>query len=199
MTRPFALLAAFAVMITAVECSAQGIHRHPSHGHDYWHHDFHTPDVVQLDAYADQLAKVARHLHEDAHQLSQDYEHSESIERYVDNVDRLQQHLHEILHGAVESGYQSSSLFVHAKNDVRQVRSLMGRLYRELEHQGYDGARTQDFHAIAHMRQVIVQEAYPLIRQMETELYGYALDRHSISTHRRPIGLSGWPRTHLHH
>tara|TARA_R110002049_G_scaffold2750_10_gene22478 strand:+ start:149266 stop:149991 length:726 start_codon:yes stop_codon:yes gene_type:complete len=162
--------------------SAQGFddHLHSSHSqrldHGYWHQDVHVPDVVNLDHYSDQLASIARHLHEDAHKLSQDYEHSESIERHVDNVDRLQSHMHQILHHAVESGRQSMSLTAHVSEDLRQVKQLLTSLYGELQHQGFDGARTQDYYAMNHMRQILAQHAFPLVRQMEIELFGYALD-----------------------
>jgi uncharacterized Zn finger protein len=196
MNRFFIHLAAFAVVLTSLHASAQNIQQQPYYGHaplpdhDYWHHDPHTPDVVQLDKYADELAKVARHLHEDAHKLSQDYEHSSAIETYVDSLDRLQKHMHEILHEAVESGIQSTELIEHVKGDVRQVRALLSRLYREIQHQGYDGARTADFHAMSHMRQVIVVEASPLVRQTEVALYGYSLDDHHTSW-RRSINSHG--------
>ena len=181
--------------------AVQPLHQHGQlYGHDYWHDDVHVPNVAQLDAYSDQLAKVARHLHEDAHQLSQDYEHSAGIEHYVDSVDRLQQHMHEILHQTAASGYQSSTVIAHVKSDVRQVKSLLVRLYGELDHQGVDGARTQDFHLIAHMKQMIQAEAFPLIRKTEVELYGYALDDHRHSSHRYPVQTNrwNWSRSYLH-
>lgn len=215
MTRLLSALAAFAAVVvtTSIVATAQGIHTqqfpaqqfpyqqhyaHPpyQHGHlldhDYWHRPVHVPNVAQLDAYSDQLAKVARHLHEDAHKLSQDYEHSESIENYVDNVDRLQQHMHEILHEAAETGTQSSALTTHVKSDVRQVKNLIYRLAGELSHQGYDGARTADFHAMVHMRQIIDQEALPLIQQLEIALYGYLPTDHLQSFHARPLGERRW-------
>ena len=182
--------------------AVQPLHQHGLlYGHDYWHVDVHVPNVAQLDAYSDQLAKVARHLHEDAHKLSQDYEHSEAIEYYVDNVDRLQQHMHAILHEAAETGTQSAALATHVKSDVRQVRNLINRLSFELSHQGYDGARTEDFHAMVHMRQIINQEALPLIGQLEVELYGYAPNDHLQSFHRRPWGGRTWMtrRVPIHH
>ncbi|WP_442509450.1 hypothetical protein SH528x_001022 [Novipirellula sp. SH528] len=179
----------------------------PTHGgnwgHDYWHPAPapHVPNVVQLDDYADQLAKVARHLHEDAHKLSQDYEHSHSIEGYVDQIDRLQQHMHTILHEAAEQNRQSTGLTEHIKSDVRQAKALLARLYGELQHQGYDGARTNDFYAMAHMREVIVSEANPLIRQLEIALYGYSQssDIHSSYRHPVPSPWYGHPGIHHHH
>ncbi|TWU14992.1 hypothetical protein Pla52o_55290 [Novipirellula galeiformis] len=167
--------------------------------HDYWHHPPHTPSVTQLDTYADQLAKVARHLHEDAHRLSQDYEHSESIERYVDQIDRLQQHMHQILHEAAEANRTSTGLIQHIKSDVRQVKSLLNQLYRELQHQGFDGARTNDFHAMAHMRQVVVSEANPLIRQLEVALYGYTQPQDVHRSFRHPVPSPWYPHSRNPH
>lgn len=210
MTCMFTRLAAFSIVLVAcVDTNGQDFHSRWGHGdahgnrfgHDYWHHQTHSPDVVQLDTYADQLAKVVRHLHEDAHKLSQDYEHSESIEYYVDQVDRLQQHMHEILHQAAQSGQQSWSLVDHVKSDIRQVSRLLSRLYGELQHQGYDGARTEDFYAMNHMRQVLVSEAFPLVRQTEIELYGYALGGHRFESHRQSLDSTRWegPRIRLGH
>jgi len=195
MTRLFLTLAVLSVALVATNAHAQS--RHSSHGshwghlpaHDYWHHNVHVPDVAQLDRDANTLASIARHLHEDAHELSQDYHHSEAIEHYVDKIDRLQHHMHELLHDAVVSGRQSSGLISHIKSDVRQVKSLLSQLYGELSHQGFDGARPNDFQLMAHMRQIIVQQAYPLAKKMEAELCGF--NSHSIhSTHRYPIQRS---------
>tara|TARA_R110002049_G_scaffold50370_1_gene142935 strand:+ start:24081 stop:24419 length:339 start_codon:yes stop_codon:yes gene_type:complete len=86
----------------------------------------------------------------------------------------LPQHLHEILHEAAETGRQSTRLIYHVKNDIRQVKALFVRLYGELEHQGIDGVGTPDYRTIEHMREIMRQEAFPLIGQMEIELYGYA-------------------------
>jgi hypothetical protein len=205
-------LVVFAAVTTSIGATAQEfptqqyqvqtLHRHGQlYGHDYWHPPVHVPNVAQLDAYSDQLAKVARHLHEDAHKLSQDYEHSVAIEQYVDSVDRLQQHMHEILHEAAETGTQSWALTAHVKSDVRQVKHLIYRLTGELSHQGLDGARTEDFHAMVHMRQIISQEALPLIRQLEVELYGYTPNDHIQSFHRRPLAGRTWmtQRIPIHH
>jgi hypothetical protein len=179
------LIAALTLMTANANAQHYG---HDSHAqrydHDYWHPQshvpyHHVPSITTLDHYSDQLANLARHLHEDAHKLSQDYEHSEAIEHYVDNVDRLQTHMHEILHHAVETGRQSTGLITHVMEDVRQVKSLFSKLSGELQHQGIDGARTHDFYAMSHMRQLLAQTAFPLIRQMEIELYGYSLDGHS--------------------
>jgi hypothetical protein len=131
-------------------------------------------------------------LHEDAHRLSQDYEHSKAIEHYVDSIDRLQQHMHKILHEAAETGMQSTALVTHVKSDVRQVKNLFYRLTGELSHQSYDGARTQDFHAMAHMREIINHQATVLLRQLEVELYGYAPRSYLDSFHQRPVTTPRW-------
>ncbi|MCA9137652.1 MAG: hypothetical protein KDB00_12865 [Planctomycetales bacterium] len=136
------------------------------HGHSVSHH----ADVIKLDDWADKLAESAKHLHEDAHQLGQDYEHSEGIEASVAKLDRLNEHMHEILHHAADRQYLSASEIRHVSNDVAQVRRLAVVLDRELEHQRFDGARTQDFHALDHMRQILAGEVFPLVRNMEFEL-----------------------------
>ena len=191
MTRIVPTLAALALAALSIDAIAQDFHSPSIHGqrhhHDDWHHDHRAPDVARLDHYADQLAKITRHLHADAHQLSQDYEHSDAVEHYVDNVERLQQHLHEVLHDSADSGHQSLGLAQHIKSDVRQVKSLLERLYGELQHQGFDGARSGDFQAMRHMRQIISRDAFPLVRKMERELYGYPQDHHRIQTYRRRI------------
>lgn len=206
MTRMIALITACTLFATSQDANAQLSHRTVDsghrflHDHDYWHDDYHAPDLVILDSQADQLAKIARHLHEDAHELSQDYEHSESIEAYVDSLDRLHDHMHEILHEAVEAGVQSTSLTTHIKSDVRQVKSLLSRLYRELQHQGFDGARTNDFRAMVHMRKIIVQDAFPLVRKMEAALYGSYIHDHRIHSYHQPVRSTGWrSEIGLHH
>ena len=180
----------------------QGYHHFGYHGsgnyqshrfdHDYWHHEVHVPDIAQLDTYSDQLAKVARHLHEDAHQLSQDYEHSEAIEHYVDRVDRLQKHMHEILHEAAEQGVVSTVLISHVKSDVRSVASLVSQLDGQLSHQAKDGARTADFHAISHMRQIIASEMRPLLQQINVELYGHVAAVQRQPIHHAPYTSHRW-------
>ena len=179
----------FSIQATAQDQHDQVLERHGRYpDHDYWHHDSHVPDVVRLDSDSDRLAAIARHLHEDAHDLSQDYHHSEAIEGYVDQIDRLQQHLHHILHEAAESNTQSTELIEHVRSDVRQVKSWLNRLYMELQHQGFDGARTADYHAMLHMRRIIVNDAFPLVRQMESELDGHALfDDHWTGVHHRSL------------
>ena len=90
----------------------------------------------------------------------------------------------------------STTLFEHVKSDVRQVKSWLNRLYMELQHQGFDGARTTDYHAMLHMRRIIVNDAFPLVRRMESELYGHALfdDHWSTTHHRSPVARSHFSR-----
>lgn len=148
------------------------------------HYVAHRPDVYKLDRWADKLAEAAKHLHEDAHELGQDYEHSAGIEAYVARLDRLNEHMHEILHYAAERHYLSNSSLRHVANDVQQVRQLAIRLDGELQHQRYDGARTRDFHALDHMRQIIAREIIPLVRSMEYEMDYRSLSHHdSIHSH----------------
>lgn len=145
----------------------------------------HQVSIAELDRHADQLAEVARHLHDDAHQLSQDYEHSHSIALTVTKLEQLQEHMHQILHGAANSRYASSGLIGHVAEDMNGVRSLLLTLQRELQHQGADGARQRDYVAIHHMRQVITGEALPLLQRMELSLYG-ASQHHDLHTSHRP-------------
>ncbi|MCM2371621.1 hypothetical protein [Aporhodopirellula aestuarii] len=203
MTRCFALVAAAIVAtFTCSSANAQVFNRfgfyprpvqtqthhddfHSSH-HSGSHHDSHVhqASVRELDRLADQLAEVARHLHDDAHQLSQDYEHSHGIEVTVTKLERLQEHMHHILHDAANSRYASSSLIHHVAEDMNSVRSLLLTLYRELQHQGYDGVRHQDYIAINHMRGVITGEALPLLQRMELALYG-STSHHDVHTYQR--------------
>jgi hypothetical protein len=151
--------------------------------------------LALLDQFSDRLEKIAEHLHEDAHQLSQDYEHSASIESYVYRLDRLQKHMHGILHGQAQAGFSSYNAIQHIKSDVRQTKELLSRLYGELQHQGYDGARQSDFRAMAHMRRIIAGEAFPVVRSMESELYGFnrvIQTNHSNHTYRQPTRTRSW-------
>ncbi len=169
---------------------------HDSHHDDYrfdhdWERPVHTPDLHKLDEYSDRLAKIAEHLHEDAHKLSQDYEHSASIEGYVEQLEHLQEHMHKILHQTAQTGQRARSAVEHVKGDVTKSKTLMNRLYGELQHQGFDGARTNDFRAMAHMREIIVRDAFPLVRAMESELHGYQPVRQQyrqpVQTYRQPV------------
>ena len=131
------------------------------------HHSRYSIDVDRLDRYADKLAEIAEHLHEDAHDLSQDYEHSQSIEYYVARLEDLNKHFHQILHDANRRGHVSSQLIRHLRSDTHEIRGLMVQLYRELSHQTYDGARSNDHRLIKHMLRIMSHEAFPLIRQIE--------------------------------
>ena len=174
----------------AIPALAQSPHYHHHHGHDRWRHDVHRPDVALLDRQADQLARVTRRLRQEACRLSQDYHHSAAIAASVDNIDRLQQHLHDLLHGAARSGACHPGLFDHVRSDVRQVKSWLHRLYMELSHQQLAGVRDCDRHRLAHMQRIIVHEAFPPIRRMETELDGHRRSGHQPhhSVHRIPTG-----------
>ncbi len=151
-------------------------------------------DVVKLDAYADQLAQVARHLHEDAHSLSPNCVHSRSIELYVDRIDRLQHHMHDLLHDAAASGRYSSSLNRHIQTDVQQVRALFTHLYGELQHLEIDGVRSRDNYTIGHMLRIMTTEAFPLLRRMETLLDDCLHDVHRAESHRWPTTQQNWAR-----
>ncbi|WP_143543925.1 hypothetical protein [Rhodopirellula sp. MGV] len=162
--------------------------QHDSNFHRVESRFVHRPNVVKLDEYADRLAKIAEHLHDDAHDLSQDYHHSDSIERYVDQLEQLQKHMHSILHHAAGDHHVDSGMLRHIQTDVTSAKSLLGRLDRELRHQSHDGTRRHDSQLILHMRRIIVREAYPLLGLMQNELTG---DRYGSSTghhHHHP----GW-------
>ncbi|MEO1614630.1 MAG: hypothetical protein AAFV88_02195 [Planctomycetota bacterium] len=128
------------------------------------------PDVRLLDELADQLALAARHLHEDAHRLGNDYVHSARIEFYTSRFDRLNEHLHEMLHRAADRGHLSSFEMRYVARDVQDVRSLATRLDDELAQQKLHGARPCDFTSLDHMREVLALEVFPVIRQMELQL-----------------------------
>jgi hypothetical protein len=151
---------------------------------DYWSRDARQLDLIRLDQYSDRLATVARHLHADAHRLCRHSIHSASIEAHVDQLDRLQQHLHQLLHEAVATGNYFAVSIGQIQGDVQQVRTLIGQLYHELRHQGIDGARARDQRLMAHMRQIIVQDATPLLQLMDQEVYGY-------NQYRRTDGCNG--------
>jgi hypothetical protein len=151
---------------------------------DYWSRDGSQLDLIRLDQYSDRLATVARHLHADAHRLCRHSIHSASIEAHVDQLDRLQQHLHQLLHEAVATGNYFAVSIGQIQGDVQQVRTLIGQLYHELRHQGIDGARARDQRLMAHMRQIIVQDATPLLQLMDQEVYGY-------NQYRRTDGCNG--------
>ena len=139
-----------------------------------------TTDVRKLDRLADQLIEAAKHLHEDAHQLGQDYEHSATIEATVDRLDRLNKHMHNILHLATRRGYLTSGEMRHISGDVQQIRSLAIRLDKELEHQRFDGARPHDYQSLDHMRQVIASEVFTRVRSMEYELNFRSTPHHDV-------------------
>ena len=155
-----------------------GRHNTPSgytshHSSSYHSGSHHTPNVHLLDQQADQLAEVVKHLHDDAHQLMQNYEHSREIESFVSQLEDLTEHIHELLHGASNRGYLSASLEHHLGDDVRKARSLIRALDSNLHHQGFDGALTRDYHHMTHMRTVIASEATPLLRSLDMNLFGY--------------------------
>ncbi len=77
MNRRLAILAVAATTTLNTNLFAvDGVYRGNPHGdphrrYGHWdHHPVHTPNLTQLDALSDRLAKIAEHLHQDAHQLS---------------------------------------------------------------------------------------------------------------------------------
>lgn len=200
MNRYAASFAALTLFVFSSTAMAQGFHRDRHNHRDNWHHDFHRVNVHRLDSYADRLAEYAEHLHDDAHQLSQDYHHSAAIEAYVVRLERLQHHMHEILHDAARTGRQSTAMVRHLQSDVATSRTLLKRLYGELQHQGIDGARSRDYQLMAHMRRIIANSAYPLLNQMNNELSGYSVHRTNrvrtdrVRTLRWPTHQDNWTR-----
>lgn len=163
--RLFAIPTAFLAVVLVVSTATAEHQTYPIH-----HRHHHQPNVIRLDQWADKLAESAKHLHEDAHQLGQDYEHSQSIEVTIDRLDRLNKHMHDLLHHAAERHYLASSEIQHVVKDLRDVRQLAVQLDRDLRHQRYDGARPHDYHALNHMRQILSREVFPLVRRMQYEL-----------------------------
>lgn len=201
MTRVFALVAAAVVTLSCTSAEAQIFNRFDSyqrftsdfdryrsdrHRDDRRHDDryrarysgghldapVHQCSVAELERLADQLAEVARHLHDDAYQLSRGYERTHAIIGTVSKLERLQEHMHRVLRDAARSRYASSSLISHVAADMNEARSLMLSLHSELRRQGYHGACPQDLVAIKHMQRVITDEALPLLQRMELTLYG---------------------------
>ncbi|MCA9126680.1 MAG: hypothetical protein KDB22_06335 [Planctomycetales bacterium] len=155
-----------------------GLHRsNDLAGHDYWYHHRHGPDLARLTALVGELEEVCRHLHEDAHGLSQDYRNSQAIETYVDRLDRLKVHMHEMLTDASRLGTYTSSLDQHIKHDTIESQGLLNDLYGLITGQTFEGARAQDHSMLLHMQEVILHEAYPLLSRVEVELYGHAVSR----------------------
>lgn len=195
--RLFAIPSAFlAIALIAATATAQH-QTYPTAQYSvdsYHRYTSHPPNVVHLDQWADQLAKAAKHLHEDAHELGQDYEHSQGIEASVDRLDHLNEHMHNILHVAADRHYLTQSEIQHIAKDLRDVRKLAIDLDRDLEHQRHDGARTHDFHSLNHMRQILSHEVFPLVRKMEYEL-GYR----STSHHRLHHGHTTYPVSRYGH
>lgn len=192
-------LIAVAAVLTSSSASAQWFgsshwndrshssHHSGAHLSNDWAHELHrpvvhVPNVDLLDSYADRLVTVATHLHDDAHALSQGYQHSASIERYVSRIERLQTHMHDILHQASSNRITGAVCVSHIRSDVRQVASLARRLDGELSHQHRDGVSSSDFQLISHMRQVIASEMNPLLGLMNAELTGSS--HHAASVHR---------------
>ena len=203
MSRSISSLAAAGVLALVGSCliasvaSAQ-IFRHSDHDPSGFHHaepnfdscpnrlpHHFVPDVRLLDADSDSLVKIIEHLHRDAHSLSHGYEHSRGIESFVTRLERLQKHMHGILHQASHHGGISPGTVRHLQRDVGDSRELALRLDGELGHQAVDGALSRDFQTIAHMRELIAHQLFPILRRMEGELSGAR--RHSVPQHRRAI------------
>ena len=132
----------------------------------------HRPDVIKLDRYADQLEQVAKHLHADVLRLGKECPYSAAIDEYVCRLDQLNEHLHDLLHRSADRGHLSTSYIRYVSNDIRTIRKLGTRLDVYLEHCRYETARPEDVGAIDHMRQIISNELFVLIRRMEHELDG---------------------------
>lgn len=165
---------------------------HSNSYHSGSHSSYHSPNVRLLDQQADQLAEVVKHLHDDAHQLMQNYEHSREIESFVSRLEVLTEHMHDLLHGANNRGHLSASLERHLGEDVRTARSLIQALDSNLHHQGFDGALTRDYHHMTHMRSVIANEATPLLRSLDMNLFGYC----AYSSVRRDVHHGAHRDTH---
>ncbi|MEM6469180.1 MAG: hypothetical protein AAF802_06390 [Planctomycetota bacterium] len=128
------------------------------------------PDLLLLDRLADQLELAARHLHEDAIRLGQDYVHSPRLSFYVSRLDRLNGHLHDMIHRATDRGFLSEYEARYVSRDVQEIRLLATRLDAELLRQRRNGAQPCHFAAIDHMRDVLSLEIFAAIREMEHQL-----------------------------
>ena len=108
--------------------SSHSIHSHGIQGHSAYRHEAaprHQCDVARLTNMVGELGVVCSHLHEDAHQLSQDYANSAALEAYISRLDRLKQHTHEMLIQAASTGTYSSHTERFLQRDMSDVRSLL--------------------------------------------------------------------------
>lgn len=156
---------------------------HRVHSRNVHSHGFHSQparhqcDVARLSNMIGELEEVCTHLHEDTHQLSQDYANSAALEAYVSRLERLKQHTHQMVLEAASSGAYSSHTEQFVKRDMADVRSLLEQFYGLVSGQACIGARDHDLHLLEHMQEVIVHEAFPLLVRIEVELYGRAQGR----------------------
>ncbi|QDV21890.1 hypothetical protein [Aureliella helgolandensis] len=168
MRRLIAVIATLAGSVLTVGTLSAQIHDH--RGYHSYHHQ--TANAARLAAYVGQLEEVCKHLHDDTHDLSQDYRHSQAIESHIDQLESLKVHMHEILTQAVERGHYSSQVDRHIKEDLLEAKSLFSAYHRLLQGQLRSGARSVDYHTLKHMQEVLLHEAFPLVSQIESELYG---------------------------
>ncbi len=184
MNQTHALTAATAMAVLTLCGGTAGAQSFPGglHDHAYWQRPVHQPSLVKLSAHCRELATIARHLRLDAHSLSQDYVGSAEIRASVDCLDRLKTHMDELLQQAAGTGTISPGLVRHIRGDLREVKSLFYQLYGQLQHQAIGGVRPCDSKLISHMQQIIVDDAFPLVRLMETCLSGQvpAVDPHRV-------------------
>lgn len=174
--------------------------------HDYGQHHRHSPDMVCLTNLVGEMGEVCRHLHEDAHNLSQDYRNSEAIEVFIHRLDRLKIHMHELLTDAARRGLYSSSLDRHIKQDVAEVQQLLSEFYRHIQDQAFEGVRPCDHKLLVHMEEIVVHEAFPLLCRIETQLYGRQISSglptrsHERTSHYQPqVRYEPQPQRHLDH
>lgn len=144
-------------------------------------------DVRRLEQYADELALVASHLHDDVRDLKCPRAQSQALMHYVTELEALQHHLHEILRDAVDRGGASSRLIGYVTSDFRDARTLATRLGQELDRQLQNGVQGRDARRILHMREIIAHEMLPLLSRVDRELR-----RGTTSVHYRQ---SSAPRT----
>ncbi len=154
--------------------SSHGVHGHSHTAYRQEVSPRHQCDVARLTNMVGELEAVCTHLHEDVHQLSQDYGNSAALEAYISRLDRLKEHTHEMLIQAASTGTYSSHTERFLKRDISDVRSLLEKFYSLVTGQACVGARDHDLHLLDHMEQVILHEAYPLLVRIEVELYGRA-------------------------
>jgi hypothetical protein len=165
------LAAAILTLATSSSASAQfSYHSHYSFGRESVVR--HRCDSARLREYVAELGIVCQHLNSDAQQLSNRYANSAIIKSNIQQLEHLKVHMHQLLTRVTNANSYTHSVDVHIKNDTAEVRELLSSFYGAVSGQALVGACARDQALLEHMEVVILHEAFPLLGQLETELYG---------------------------